>query len=174
MIELVLGGARSGKSAYAEQVAVVSGLALHYVATATALDQEMQQRIAHHQMQRSVGWHTIEEPLQLAKVLQTIDHPGHVVLVDCLTLWLSNHLLAGDDEGWVCERAALLRVLPTLAARVILVSNEVGQGIVPLGAINRRFVDEAGRLHQAIAAQADKVSFVTAGLVQTLKQGKQA
>jgi adenosylcobinamide kinase / adenosylcobinamide-phosphate guanylyltransferase len=169
VIELVLGGARSGKSAYAEKIAINSHRALHYVATAAGLDAEMQQRINHHQAARSAHWITVEEPLLLAGVLQRYDHCGHVLLVDCLTLWLSNHLLSDDPESWLREKNALLVLLPRLEAQVILVSNEVGQGIVPLGEINRRFVDEAGRLHQDIAALADKVTWITAGLAQQLK-----
>lgn len=173
MIELVLGGARSGKSAYAEKTAINSGLALYYVATAAGLDEEMRQRISHHQAQRagqsSVSWFTVEEPIRLAAVVQKYDNAGRVILVDCLTLWLSNNLLANDSDSWQREKADLLAVLPTLQAQVILVSNEVGQGIVPLGEINRRFVDEAGRLHQQIAAMAHKVTLVTAGLAQQLK-----
>ncbi len=169
MIELVLGGARSGKSAYAEKIAINSGRIMHYVATAEGLDAEMQQRIAHHQAGRSGQWRTIEEPIYLAKILQDLDDPRHVILVDCLTLWLSNHLSSENEASWKREKAALLTLLPNLHAQVILVSNEVGQGIVPLGEISRRFVDEAGWLHQEIAALAGKVTFITAGLAQSLK-----
>lgn len=171
MIELVLGGARSGKSRYAESVCKHSQLTLHYIATAQALDDEMTSRITHHQHTRSDQWMNIEEPLDLAKALNSIDNDKHIILVDCLTLWLSNHLLL-TESIWLQQRESFLQALPTLQAHIVLVSNEVGQGIVPLGAINRQFVDEAGRLHQDIAALADKVSFVTAGIVQTLKSEK--
>lgn len=170
MIELILGGARSGKSAYAEAAAKASGLDLYYIATATVLDDEMQARVIHHQVQRSPGWFTIEEPVKLAKVLQEIDSTRHCILVDCLTLWLTNNLLASDKQCWEREKHALLQLLPALKGRIILVSNEVGMGIVPLGEINRKFVDEAGWLHQAIANYADKVTLVTAGLPMTLKE----
>lgn len=172
MIELVLGGARSGKSAYAEKIAIKSGRKLHYLATARGLDIEMQSRIAHHRSGRSASWLTIEEPVHLAQVLQIHDQSGHVVVVDCLTLWLTNNLLDADTESWNREKTALLNILPTLKSHVILVSNEVGQGIVPMGEITRRFVDEAGWLHQEIAALAGKVIFITAGLVQHLKDGE--
>lgn len=169
MIELVLGGARSGKSAYAERVATASGLQLFYIATATIEDDEMQARIKHHQTQRFGSWQTVEEPIKIAEVLQQYDDSQHCILVDCLTLWLSNNLFAKDKHCWQREKQTLLDLLPDISAQVILVSNEVGQGIVPLGEINRKFVDEAGRLHQSIAVLADKVSFVTAGLPMTLK-----
>jgi len=169
VIELVLGGARSGKSAYAESVAKSSGLKLYYIATATILDDEMHARVTHHQTQRSSHWETIEEPIKLAEVLQQYDDHKHCILVDCLTLWLTNNLLNDDKHCWDREKHGLLDVLSNLKAKVILVSNEVGQGIVPLGEINRRFVDEAGWLHQSIASYADKVTFVTAGLPMTLK-----
>ena len=169
MIELVLGGARSGKSAYAENIAKSSGLKLYYIATATIQDDEMHARITHHQTQRSANWETIEEPIKVAEVLLEIDNHQHCILVDCLTLWLTNNLLHDDKHCWEVEKHALIDSLTNLKAKVILVSNEVGQGIVPLGEINRKFVDEAGWLHQSIASFADKVTFVTAGLPMTLK-----
>ncbi len=169
MIELVLGGARSGKSAYAEQQLVALQQPLLYLATATAGDGEMAERIAQHQLQRAEQqWQTIEEPISLAQCLAAQD-ADKVILVDCLTLWLSNCLFNDDAHCWAREKKALLTLLPQLQANVIFVSNEVGLGIIPMGEVNRRFVDEAGRLHQDIAALADKVTFVTAGLPQTLK-----
>lgn len=171
MHELILGGARSGKSALAEQRAEQSGLAVTYIATAEAGDGEMTERIAHHQSRRPASWQLVEEPLQLAGALAEHAAPERCLVVDCLTLWLSN-LLANDpvDEArFAAERAALLELLPQLPGQVILVSNEVGLGIVPLGALTRRFCDESGRLHQAVAAVCDRVTFVTAGLPMTLK-----
>lgn len=171
MRELILGGARSGKSALAEQRAVQSGLAVTYIATAAAGDGEMAERITHHRRRRPADWHLVEEPLQLARVLSEQASTDRCLVVDCLTLWLSN-LLAHDppDEArFSDERTALLELLPQLPGRVILVSNEVGLGIVPLGALTRRFCDESGRLHQALAAVCDRVTFVTAGLPMTLK-----
>ncbi len=169
MIELVLGGARSGKSAYAEKIAKASGLQLCYVATAAAGDAEMQARIIHHQAQRSESWLTIEEPISLARTLQENASAETCILVDCLTLWLSNNLLIEDLHVWEREKNALLDLLPDLPGKIIMVSNEVGMGIVPLGEINRRFIDEAGWLHQSIAQFADKVTLVTAGLPLQLK-----
>lgn len=170
MIELILGGARSGKSALAERRAQESGLAVTYVATAQALDAEMAQRIAHHRGRRPADWHLIEEPLHLAARLAQEARAERCLLVDCLTLWLTNLLLA-DAEGKMLasETANLIETLPHLPGRVILVSNEVGLGIVPLGEINRRFVDESGRLNQRIAALAGRVSFVAAGLPLEIK-----
>ena len=169
MIELVLGGARSGKSAYAEKMAKASGLQLCYIATAIAGDTEMQTRIIHHQTQRSGHWTTIEEPISLAKTLQEYASAETCILVDCLTLWLSNNLLSEDHHLWEQEKHALLDLLPSLPGQVIMVSNEVGMGIVPLGEINRCFIDEVGWLHQSIAQFADKVTLVTAGLPLSLK-----
>ncbi|HEX9803622.1 MAG TPA: bifunctional adenosylcobinamide kinase/adenosylcobinamide-phosphate guanylyltransferase [Gammaproteobacteria bacterium] len=171
MRELILGGARSGKSALAEQRAGQSGLAVTYIATAEAGDGEMAARIAHHRLRRPAEWQLVEEPLQLAQVLAEHAAPDRCLVVDCLTLWLTNMLadVAADEARFSAERAALLEALPQLPGRVILVSNEVGLGIVPLGALTRRFCDESGRLHQAVAALCDRVTFVTAGLPMRLK-----
>lgn len=173
MIELILGGARSGKSALAEQKAQASGLSVCYIATAAlediAEDTEMLARIAHHQARRPEEWLLIEEPLHLATMLKTLAAPDRLILVDCLTLWLSN-LLHHDEL--LRETQSLLTTLPTLPGHVILVSNEVGMGIVPLGELSRRYVDEAGRLHQRLAAIADQVTFVAAGIPLQLKPQK--
>jgi len=169
-VELILGGARSGKSRLAEARAIESGLDVIYIATAHhSDDEEMQARIAHHQQQRPSEWAVIEEPVELAKTLQKVDDEQACVLVDCLTLWLTNLLLSEDKALFEKQVKALLNILPTLTAKVILVSNEVGHGIVPLGELNRRFVDESGRLHQRIAEIADQVDFVMAGLPMRLK-----
>lgn len=181
MVELILGGARSGKSALAEKLATESRLAVTYIATAQAGDEEMTRRIAHHRARRPDHWDLVEEPLQLARVLQANAAPDRLLLVDCLTLWLSNLLFAGQAarqaEAGVAvdcpllsaETASLLTTLPTLPGSILLVSNEVGLGIIPLGAMTRLFVDEAGRLNQRIAALADNVTFVAAGLPFMLK-----
>lgn len=179
---LVFGGARSGKSAYAEQLAIESGKKVVYIATARAGDGEMALRIAHHQRQRPAIWTTVEEPLALAAALRQWRSPGRLVLVDCLTLWLSNLMFAaGTDypdvgeialpEQFHTERAALLAALEdgADAGELVLVSNEVGMGIVPYGAISRAFTDEAGRLNQAVAAACDRAVFVAAGLPLVLK-----
>ncbi|WP_045432618.1 bifunctional adenosylcobinamide kinase/adenosylcobinamide-phosphate guanylyltransferase [Acinetobacter calcoaceticus] len=172
MLQLILGGARSGKSRLAEQTAIATQLAVTYVATAQALDPEMQNRIAHHQNQRPAHWSLVEEPLFLAKTLQKIDRPNQIILVDCLTLWLTNLLLLNDQNVQEFECEQLIDVLPKLQSEIILVSNETGLGVVPLGEISRRFVDEAGRLHQALGQIADKVVFCVAGFPMILKDEK--
>jgi len=171
MRELILGGARSGKSALAEQYAEQSGLAVTYIATAEAGDAEMAARIAHHQARRPEAWRLVEAPLSLARTLAEHAADDRCLIVDCLTLWLSNLLASEpmDEVHFEAERTALLGLLPQLPGRVIMVSNEVGLGIVPLGELTRRFCDESGRLHQAVAALCDRVTFVTAGLPMTLK-----
>lgn len=173
-VELVLGGARSGKSGYAEQVAKASGKSVIYIATAEARDSEMRERIAKHQAQRPKSWQLIEEPLQLAKMLQTHSQTDNCMLVDCLTLWLCNCLFGENPTPWAETKAELIETLGQLPGQVILVSNEVGCGVIPMGEINRQYVDEAGWLHQAIAATAAKVTLVTAGLPMTLKDAAKA
>lgn len=172
MLQLILGGARSGKSRLAEQTAINTQLVVTYVATAQALDPEMQSRIEHHQNQRPAHWSLVEEPLYLANALQKIDRPNQIILVDCLTLWLTNLLVLDDQSVQQLECEQLLKVLPTLESEIILVSNETGLGVVPLGEISRRFVDEAGRLHQALGQIADKVVFCVAGFPMILKGEK--
>lgn len=168
MKEFILGGARSGKSAFAQRRALESGLEVIYLATAQAGDQEMVERIARHRAERPAGWGLIEEPLALADTLQTHAASNRCILIDCLTLWLNN-LLAAGDERLSIEVRNLLDRLPTLAGRIVLVSNEVGQGIVPANPLARRFRDEAGRLHQAVASRCDRATFIVAGLPLTLK-----
>jgi adenosylcobinamide kinase/adenosylcobinamide-phosphate guanylyltransferase len=167
MKELVLGGARSGKSSLAERYAAESGLEVVYIATATAGDAEMSARIALHRERRPAGWGLAEEPRHLAAVLEGAAAMGRCLLVDCLTLWLNN--VIADEALYQRERAALLDALPGLPGRVILVSNEVGMGIVPMGELTRRYCDEAGRLHQDLAQMCDRVTFVAAGLPLVLK-----
>ncbi|KZC15886.1 adenosylcobinamide kinase/adenosylcobinamide phosphate guanyltransferase [Rhodanobacter sp. FW510-R12] len=169
MRSLILGGARSGKSALAERLALASGRAVVYIATAQARDGEMVERIAHHRARRPLAWACVEEPLALADVLRQRARADRCLLVDCLTLWLSNLLGDADASCFERERAALLDTLPQLPGEILLVSNEVGMGVVPMGELSRRFVDEAGRLHQALAAVCDRVIFVAAGLPLTLK-----
>ncbi len=169
MKQLILGGARSGKSSYAQKQAEASQKQVIYIATAHAGDKEMQQRIELHQQQRPDSWLLIEEQIALADVLKKNDATGRCLLVDCLTLWLSNLLCHEDKNLYAREREKLLDVLPDLKADLLLVSNEVGQGIVPMGELNRRFVDEAGWLHQALAKQCDKVFWVMAGIATQLK-----
>lgn len=167
MVELILGGARSGKSALAERRALDSGLDVVYVATAAAGDGEMAERIRHHRERRPAHWTTVEAQVGLADALAREALDERLLVVDCLTLWLGN--LLDDAEALAAERDALLACLPRLAGRVVLVSNEVGLGIVPDNPLARRFRDEAGRLNQAVAAACDRVTFVAAGLPLTLK-----
>ncbi len=179
---LLIGGARSGKSALAERRATeceAVGAEVVVIATAQALDEEMAARIAAHRAVRPAGWRTVEAPQALATTLQAEDAPNRVLLVDCLTLWLSNLLFDAEtdvevralqpSQRWVDERAALLALLPTLRGELILIGNEVGHGIVPMGAGNRLFVDENGRLHQALALHCARVEFVMAGCALALK-----
>jgi adenosylcobinamide kinase/adenosylcobinamide-phosphate guanylyltransferase len=168
MKTLILGGARSGKSALAEKLARNGGREVVYVATAEAGDDEMRTRIAHHRARRPPEWSCVEEPLALTAALEAHARADRTILVDCLTLWLSNVLHAGDAR-FESERAALLHALPKLSSEILLVSNEVGLGVVPMGELSRRFVDEAGRLNQSIAAVAERVLFVAAGLPVALK-----
>lgn len=173
MKELILGGARSGKSALAERRARESGLPVTYVATAQPGDAEMAVRIRRHREGRPADWTVIEEPLALAAILQAHAARDRCLLVDCLTLWLSNLLHASengaDDALFARERRALLDTLPGLPGRIILISNEVGMGVVPLGALTRCFCDEAGRLHQDLARLCDRVTLMAAGLPLALK-----
>ncbi len=169
MKELILGGARSGKSRLAEERARASGLQLVYIATGQAGDEEMMERIAHHRRRRGDEWLLVEEPFALAKALEAQATPQTCVLVDCLTLWLSNCLLTEQTDDWEQQRSLLLEVLPQLPGRIILVSNEVGMGVVPMGEISRRFVDESGWLHQRLAEICDRVTLAVAGLPHTLK-----
>lgn len=209
MIHLVLGGARSGKSRYGESLVrqyTALGFDACYVATAQALDAEMATRIAMHQKERlgdDIEWQLFEEPLALTALLKRLAKPGRVILVDCLTLWLTNQLLAsnpkydepaptewhaatdfatdfstdfktansGNDAlaSWQAEKTAFIDSLTELEGVVILIGNEVGSGIVPLGELSRQFVDEAGWLNQAVAALADNVTLVVAGLPLALK-----
>lgn len=165
MIELILGGARSGKSAYAMRRAQASGRAVVFIATAQPLDAEMAARIARHRAERPAAWRTVEAPLALAATLTQEAAPERCLLVDCLTLWLSNVLLARRED----EIATLIATLPTLPGQLILVSNEVGFGIVPENPLARRFRDEQGRLNQKVAALAERVTLVAAGLPLPLK-----
>ena len=169
-VTLILGGARSGKSAHAqtaaEAAAAAAGVTPLMIATGQAFDDEMRDRIARHQAERGHRWRTVEAPTDLAEVLRGLS-AGDVAVVDCLTLWLSNLMLAERDVAQA--RDELLKVLRETDARLWLVSNEVGFGIVPETPLGRRFRDEAGRLHQAIAAQADEVLLIVAGLPLQLK-----
>ena len=181
MNELIFGGARSGKSLLAERRAAESGRRVIYVATAQGHDGEMARRIAHHRDRRPPAWGLVEEPLYLAGQLERRAAPDTCLLVDCLTLWLSNLLFAGRaaaqaeaGEAIDCpllrhQTAALAAALPRLPGTIILVSNEVGWGIVPMAPVSRLFADEQGRLNQRVAAVCDAVTLVAAGLPLALK-----
>jgi adenosylcobinamide kinase/adenosylcobinamide-phosphate guanylyltransferase len=166
-LTLVLGGARSGKSGFSERLATESGLERHYIATGRAYDDEMRERIARHRTDRGDGWTTHEVPLDLVERLAVIDAPDRVMLVDCLTLWITNLMMGERDID--AAGAALVRQFENLSANLILVSNEVGLGIVPDNRMAREFRDHAGRLHQRIAAVADEVFFIAAGLPLKMK-----
>ena len=182
MRELIIGGARSGKSQLAEKRALESGLHVIYVATAQVQDAEMSRRVAHHRARRPAAWGLIETPLELAASLQQQAAADTCLLVDCLTLWLSNLLFAGRaaqqaeaGQDIACplfdkQIHALADCLPHLPGEIILVSNEVGCGIVPMNPISRLFADEQGRLNQRIAALCERVTLVAAGLPITLKR----
>jgi len=166
---LVLGGVKSGKSRLAEQLASSSELDVLYIATATADDDEMHERIKKHQQQRPEHWQTIEEPIHLAATLQQACKRDRCVLVDCLTLWLTNLLMAEDKALLEQEIAALNAIIPELSGHLILVSNETNMGIMPLGELSRQYCDKIGILHQQIAAEFDRVILTVAGLPHVLK-----
>ncbi|MGH8416830.1 MAG: bifunctional adenosylcobinamide kinase/adenosylcobinamide-phosphate guanylyltransferase [Pseudomonas sp.] len=169
MRQLILGGARSGKSRLAEKLANESGLDVLYIATSQPLDGEMNQRVMLHRQRRPESWGLVEEPLELARVLKENAEPDRCLLVDCLTLWLTNLLMLDDPQRLTQERDALLDCLAELPGHIIFVSNETGLGVVPLGELTRRYVDEAGWLHQALAERCQRVVFTVAGLPMTLK-----
>lgn len=174
MKALILGGARSGKSRLAEQWAGQwqHGSTQHdvvYIATSEPADAELNARVASHQARRPPEWGLIEEPLALAATLQREAQPRRCLLVDCLTLWLTNLLMLEDDARLEAEVNALIECLDMLPGRILLVSNETGLGVVPMGALTRRYVDEAGLLHQALAQRCNTVVLTVAGLPHYLK-----
>lgn len=165
-LTLVLGGAASGKSDFAEMLARKTKLPRSYIATAQAFDDEMREKIAKHQRDRGDGWHTTEAPIELCSALSS-QAKGNVVLIDCLTLWLSNLLLA--DQNITEVHKNLLNALQKFDGPVICVSNEVGLGLVPDTPLGRKFREAQGRLNREIAAKADLVVLVTAGIPQAIK-----
>jgi adenosylcobinamide kinase/adenosylcobinamide-phosphate guanylyltransferase len=173
-IELILGGARSGKSRYALDLAMEFGDAVTWIATAEALDEEMAQRIARHRLERPKGWNTIEAPMELSEALRQSAAPSRCIVVDCLTLWLSNWLCRNDSEAFARERESLLTSIKRVPGPILLVSNEVGWGIVPESMLSRRFRDEAGRLHQELAALSTRVTLVVAGIAMPIKRESSA
>ncbi len=168
--QLIIGGSRSGKSRLAEQHALACGLPVTYIATATAGDEEMATRILEHQSRRPAEWALVEEPLRLADALQHHAAQECCLLVDCLTLWLSNLVCGGESARLDEERNRFLKVLPELPGHIILVASEVGMGIVPMGELSRRFSAEAGWLNQSVASICDEVTLTVAGLPYPLKR----
>lgn len=169
---LIVGGQRSGKSGHAERLArqwlgASAGHSVTVVATALAWDDEMRARIARHQADRPAGMQTIEEPLQLSRVLREQARPGRLLLVDCLTLWLTNWLMPAQGQAdlaaWHVERQAVLDTLVNLPSPVVFVSNEVGWGVIPLSSEVRAFVDELGWLNQAVAERCGQLTLMVAG-----------
>lgn len=171
-IHLILGGARSGKSRHAQALAEATGGACIYVATAEAHDAEMAERIAQHRADRGPGWQTLDVPLDLPAAIADHARADRVLLVDCLTLWTSNLMHAARDVA--AETAVLVDALGTAAGPVVLVSNEVGLGIVPDNPLARRFRDEAGRVNQAVATVAGRVTFMVAGLPMAVKPDRRS
>ncbi len=169
MRTLVLGGVRSGKSRYAGELARELDCPVTLIATGAALDEEMQRRIEAHRASRPADWSVVEEPTHLGAALRAAAQPNRVLIVDCLTLWLSNLLCSEDADALRRETADLLETLPQLAGHCVLVANEVGLGIMPVNELARRFADEAGTLHQALAVRCERVIFMAAGLPLSLK-----
>lgn len=168
--QLILGGVRSGKSRLAERLAREAELPVTCIATAQAGDAEMAARIKAHREQRPADWRTIETGAALGAAIRAADEPGGIVLVDCLTLWLTQLLCAeGADALLEAEKASLLAAVREVRGRLILVANETGLGIMPMDALSRRFGDEAGRLHQELAAICERVALIAAGLPLVLK-----
>ncbi|MCN4143829.1 MAG: bifunctional adenosylcobinamide kinase/adenosylcobinamide-phosphate guanylyltransferase [Thiohalomonas sp.] len=176
MIELILGGARSGKSRIAElraQSAYENNQStdkkMVYVATARVYDDEMTERVALHKLRRPEHWLLVEEPLKLSDLLKTYNDTDSIILIECLTMWLTNLLCEPEPDVYSLEKQKLIKQLQQSQAHILLVSNETGLGVVPMGELTRRYVDEAGLLHQRIAQMSERVTLVVAGLEQTLK-----
>ena len=172
MKTLILGGVRSGKSRYAEEVARRSGTPVTVIVTGAAEDEEMAVRIAAHRARRPANWRVVEAPVALGRAIRQVSTPETVVVVDCLTLWLSNVLALSDTEAPGREREALKEALSQAPGPTLLVSNEGGLGIVPVNALARRFIDEAGVLHQQLAQLCDQVVWMVAGIPTVVKGGR--
>lgn len=169
---LITGGARSGKSSYAEKIAIESKQDVTYIATAQVYDDEMKQRVKQHINDRPSHWKTIEEPIELSRVIEESDSINKVILVDCLTMWVNNLLMQEDDALLKSEIGTFLDVIQNVSGNIILVSNEVGMGIIPMGELTRKFVDESGRLHQRLGQTVDNVLLMVAGLGVEVKGKK--
>ena len=172
-LTFVLGGARSGKSAHAEQLASDSGYPVTYIATAQIADAEFAERVEHHRARRPAHWQLIEASVDLAGALASVDAPGHCILIDCLTLWLANLHFPPENTASSVDPQTHMRAfeaaLASVQGKVIVVSNENGLGVVPLGAATRLYVDEIGRLNQRVAALSTHVTMMIAGLPLVLK-----
>jgi adenosylcobinamide kinase/adenosylcobinamide-phosphate guanylyltransferase len=172
-LTFILGGARSGKSAYAERLAADSGLPVTYIATARIGDDEFAARVELHRARRPAHWALVEAPLDLAGVVRSLAREGHCVLIDCLTLWLANLLFPLDGAVVETPPHAIFRDFDAALAeshgKVIVVSNEIGLGVVPMGRPTRLYVDELGRLNQRVAAASTRVTMMVAGLPLALK-----
>lgn len=172
-LTFVVGGARSGKSAHAERLADASGLPVTCIVTARVADPEFAARVEHHRARRPAHWQVVEAPIDLAGALDAAAAPGHCVLIDCLTLWLANLLCPPDGvppmDDWSARIDAFAAACERASGTVLVVSNEIGLGVVPLGAATRQYVDELGRVNQRIAALADRATLLVAGLPVTLK-----
>jgi adenosylcobinamide kinase/adenosylcobinamide-phosphate guanylyltransferase len=166
---LIIGGMKSGKSMLAEQQAIHSNLPVTYVATASAHDNEMQQRIQRHQQCRPVHWQTVEESIHLASLIKNHDRKNQCIVIDCLTLWLTNLLMLENDALLNKEIEEFVQLISSVKGQLIMVSNESNMGIIPLGELTRRYCDEVGILHQRLAQQCDNVIFTIAGLPHVLK-----
>ena len=169
MRTLILGGMKSGKSRYAEKLAVDTACPVTLIATATAQDEEMRSRIQSHRKTRPASWQTIEEPVRVGAALQKIDADGTCVVLDCLTLWLTNLLLLQNEQALLRERTHLIEAVESFSATLIIVSNETSMGIVPMGELSRRYCDEIGLIHQELATISDTVILTIAGLPHLLK-----
>ncbi|MGO2355083.1 MAG: bifunctional adenosylcobinamide kinase/adenosylcobinamide-phosphate guanylyltransferase [Marinomonas foliarum] len=169
MKHLVLGGVRSGKSAYAEEQVASFNKAVCYVATSQIWDEEMAERVRLHQVSRPKEWRVIEEPLALAELLASLNTPEQAVIVECFSLWVTNLLCLEDEARLEEERQALLKAVEAFEGDLVLVSSEVGLGVMPMNALARRFGDELGSINQKLAKLTDRVTFVAAGLPMQLK-----
>ena len=171
VITLLIGGARSGKSKFAVELAISSGGKVAFVATATATDEEMKARIAEHKRMRPSSWATIEEPINVPQWIYSHSNEFNTLIIDCITLWLSNCIVAGmSDEAILGEVEQLLNACKQSSCNVIIVSNEVGMGVVPTTPLGRRFRDMAGKVNQLIASQADIVYWLCAGIPVCIKR----
>ena len=169
MKHLVIGGVRSGKSAFAQQLVAEHHKPVCYIATSQVFDEEMAQRVAQHKDSRPADWQLIEEPIELARTLDELSGSGKAVIVECLSLWLSNLLCLENEDTFAQQRAALMEAVETFQGDLVMVASEVGLGIMPMNALARRFGDEAGVLNQALVKLTDRVTFVAAGLPMPLK-----